>query len=64
MRTFWYFVPAFFLIVFGSVFTLQGLGYLGGSTMTGDPLWVVLGPIIVLAGVVLIVIGVRRARAR
>lgn len=47
------------LAVFGSVFTAQGLGYLGGSPMTGVTLWAILGPIIALVGVVLIVLGVR-----
>lgn len=48
------------LTVFGTVFMFQGLGFLGGSSMTGDPLWAVLGPIIALAGIVLVVAGVRR----
>lgn len=47
------------LTLFGAVFALQGLGYLGGSTMTNDPLWAILGPIIALVGIGLLVIGVR-----
>lgn len=48
------------LTVMGVIFALQGLGYLGGSAMTGKTLWAVLGPIIAVIGVVVIVIGVRR----
>ena len=51
------------LVVMGLVFTFQGLGYLGGSAMTGVTLWAILGPIIALVGVVLIVLGVRRRSA-
>lgn len=49
------------MVVFGLVFTFQGLGYLGGSAMTGKTLWAVLGPIIALVGVAVLVIGVRRS---
>jgi hypothetical protein len=38
-------------VVVGAVWTLQGLGHLGGSAMTGDRLWAVVGPVVVLAGV-------------
>lgn len=49
------------LVVFGTLFTLQGLGLVGGSAMTGVTLWVVLGPIIAVAGAVLLVIDKRRS---
>lgn len=49
------------LMAFGVLFTLQGLGYVGGSAMSGVTLWAVLGPIIAVVGVVLIVIGARRS---
>ena len=42
------------LIAAGVTFTLQGLGVLGGSAMSGKPLWVVLGPIVALIGLVLL----------
>ena len=57
------------LIVMGSVqtmlgiiFTLQGLGILAGSVMTGVTLWVVVGPVVALAGLALVLVGVRRTR--
>ncbi len=51
------------LVVMGSVFTLQGLGYLAGSPMTGATLWAVLGPVIAVVGVLLVVRGVRAGRS-
>ena len=49
----------FLLMLAGAVFTLQGLGILGGSVMSGVTFWAVAGPVIVLAGVVLVAIGLR-----
>ena len=51
------------LVLMGCVFTLQGLGYLAGSAMTGVTLWAVLGPVIAVVGIVLIVRAVRTGRA-
>lgn len=50
------------LVVMGTVFTLQGLGYLAGSAMTGVTTWAVIGPIVVLVGLVLIARSVRTRR--
>ena len=41
------------LVVVGAVWTLQGVGVLGGSVMSGQPLWAVIGPVVALAGVLL-----------
>ena len=35
----------------GAVFALQGAGFLPGSVMTGDRLWLVIGAVMVVAGV-------------
>jgi len=35
----------------GVIFALQGVGVIGGSSMTGTTLWSVLGPLIALAGI-------------
>ncbi|MDR7381808.1 hypothetical protein [Promicromonospora iranensis] len=51
------------LVLMGTVFTFQGLGYLAGSAMTGVTLWAVVGPILAVVGVVLIVQGVRAGRS-
>ena len=50
--------------VLGAVFTFQGLGFIGGSAMTGSTLWAILGPIIAVVGIVLVVVGLRRGDRR
>lgn len=49
-------------IATGLLWTAQGLGYAGGSPMTGVVLWAVVGPVLALAGLVLVVVGARRGR--
>jgi len=46
----------------GIVWTLQGLGYVTGSFMTGATLWAIIGPITALAGLALIAVGMLRRR--
>jgi hypothetical protein len=46
----------------GAVWTLQGLGYIGGSFMSGATLWAVIGPIVVLVGLAIIVLALRGLR--
>jgi hypothetical protein len=50
------------MLVTGLVWTLQGLNVLGGSAMSGVALWAVIGPIVAVAGVVLVGLAVRRGR--
>jgi hypothetical protein len=50
--------------VAGLVWTLQGLGYVGGSFMSGATVWAVIGPVVVLVGLVLITLGLRSRRSR
>ncbi len=50
------------LIIFGSVWFLQGIDVLGGSAMSGKTLWAVVGPILALVGAGLAVTGLRRPR--
>ena len=50
------------MLVIGAVWTLQGLGYLHGSPMTGVEMWAVIGPIVAGLGVALTYVGVRGAR--
>jgi drug/metabolite transporter superfamily protein YnfA len=47
------------IAVAGAVFTLQGLGFLHGSSMTGVTAWAILGPIIAIIGLALVSIGRR-----
>ena len=52
-------------VLAGLVWTLQGLGYVGGSFMSGATVWAVIGPLVALAGLVLIGLALReRRRAR
>jgi hypothetical protein len=51
------------LVIFGALFGLQGLGVIGGSTMSGKTVWALLGPLIALVGVGLMLAG-RRGRNR
>jgi hypothetical protein len=48
--------------VAGLVFALQGLGYVGGSSMTGTTLWAVLGPLIAVLGLSIVATGLRARR--
>jgi len=48
------------ITVAGVVFALQGVGVIGGSFMSGTTTWAVAGPLIALAGLALIVLGLRR----
>jgi len=38
------------VLLVGALGTLQGLGYVGGSAMSGNTLWAVIGPIVAVAG--------------
>jgi hypothetical protein len=51
------------LVLAGAIFTLQGLGDIGGNNaMSGHTFWAIAGPVIALAGVVTAFIGVRGGR--
>jgi hypothetical protein len=47
------------LVLAGVIFTLQGVGVLGGSVMSGVTFWAVAGPVIALAGLALAAAGLR-----
>ena len=52
-------------VVVGLVWTLQGMGTLRGSAMSGDDAWTIIGPIVVVIGLVLLALGLRaRNRAK
>ena len=51
------------LVLVGAVWTMQGLGYLPGSAMSGVTLWAVVGPVVALLGLVLLVRGLGRRGA-
>ncbi len=61
----WMGLAAGIVMVFaGVVWTLQGLGVLGGSPMSDDTAWAVIGPIVAVGGLAVIAIMVRRGRGR
>ncbi len=47
----------------GLIWALQGFGVIGGSFMSGDSVWAIIGPVVAAVGLVLTGIGVRRARS-
>jgi hypothetical protein len=51
------------IALLGVIFTLQGVGAIGGGAMSGNTFWAVAGPIIALAGLALVTVGIRRRSA-
>ncbi|MEO3778650.1 hypothetical protein ABGB16_17720 [Micromonospora sp. B11E3] len=51
-------------VVVGAVWTVQGLGYVAGSLMTDHRIWVLIGPLVILVGLVAIWRGLRARRHR
>ena len=47
-------------VLVGAVFAGQGANLIPGSSMTGDRMWLYIGVIVAIVGIVLIVLGVRR----
>lgn len=52
------------LVVLGLVWGGQGMGWIGGSVMTGVTFWAIVGPITAVAGAFLVAVGLRGRRAR
>jgi hypothetical protein len=52
------------LVLIGVIWTLQGLGMLAGSAMTGVMLWAIVGPIVALIGVLVVIRAVRDRQPR
>ena len=48
------------MVVAGLLFTLQGLGYVEGSAMSGVDFWAIAGPVIAGLGVALMIVGLQR----
>lgn len=48
------------MVLTGSVWTLQGLGYLQGSPMTDVAFWAIVGPLVAGFGVALMIVGLQR----
>jgi hypothetical protein len=50
-------------LVLGAVWALQGLDFLTSHLMSGQPLWAAVGGVVAVAGLALIVVGMRRREA-
>lgn len=50
-------------LLIGGVFASQGANLLKGSAMSGQTMWLVIGVILAVVGIVLIVLGVRRPKS-
>jgi hypothetical protein len=51
------------LTVAGVIWALQGFGEIGGSFMSGNSVWAVIGPLVAAVGLALVALGLLRARA-
>ena len=50
------------MVALGVVWTLQGLDIMGGSAMSGNTTWAIVGPIVAVVGLVALLAGSRRTR--
>jgi hypothetical protein len=51
------------LILLGGLWTLQGVGILGGSVMSGQSFWAIVGVLLLVIGAVLCYVGLRPTRS-
>jgi hypothetical protein len=63
MGSWLYIVLGVLLVLVGGVWTLQGLDVMGGSAMSGVTLWAVVGPIVLIVGLLVLWRGLRRRGA-
>ena len=57
-------IVAAVLIAVGAVWTLQGVGAIGGSAMSGNSMWAIIGPIVVVVGIGVGLVALRRGATR
>ncbi|PQZ93933.1 hypothetical protein CQ018_07615 [Arthrobacter sp. MYb227] len=50
------------VLILGGVFAGQGMNLIPGSFMTGSRMWLSIGSVIAVVGIILIVLGLRRSR--
>jgi hypothetical protein len=65
MRVVWLVIGVLALIA-GIIWTLQGFNVIGGSAMSGQTMWAIIGPIVGIIGLALMImslVGGRRAAA-
>ena len=49
-------------LIIGGVFAGQGMNLIPGSFMTGNRMWLAIGLIVAVVGIILVVLGLRRPR--
>jgi hypothetical protein len=64
MKTWLPIVVGVVLILMGGLWALQGLGYVGGSVMSGASQWIWIGLAVLVIGLLLAVPAVLRIRRR
>ena len=57
-------IVAAVVIVIGVGRALQGLGVMGGSAMSGNSMWAIIGPIVVVIGIGVGLVALRRGASR
>ena len=50
------------LVLLGLLWTLQGIGVIEGSSMSGTTTWSIIGPIVLLVGGFVMSVGIRGRR--
>jgi VIT1/CCC1 family predicted Fe2+/Mn2+ transporter len=55
-------VAAVLMVLVGALWTGQGLGWIGGSSMSGEAAWATIGPVVAGLGVALVIVIVGRIR--
>ena len=50
-------------MIAGVIWALQGFNVVGGSFMSGDSVWAIVGPVVALAGLVIVAVGLRGRRS-
>jgi hypothetical protein len=58
------FAVGLIVAVFGLIWALQGFGVLGGSPMSNTTTWSIIGPIMVLIGIVIAVFSWRKLSSK
>ena len=53
-------IVAIILIALGALWSFQGVGWIGGSFMSGDRTWLVIGIAVAVAGLALLIRALRR----
>jgi hypothetical protein len=57
-------IVAAVLILLGALWALQGIGVIGGSAMSGNSMWAIIGPIFVIIGIGVGLVALRRRAPR